>query len=147
MASWTLASEKEMEAQIAAGRERGRDAEATEPRAERAYYDAEAGRIVVELRDGFLIAFPPDLLDGLRGATPDQLAAVKVSPRGSVLHWPGLDADYSVPGLVAGRFGARQWMTALGRAGGRSTSTAKATAARTNGKKGGRPRKTHEPAV
>jgi hypothetical protein len=38
-------------------------------------------------------------------------------------------------------FGTEAWMRELGRAGGRSTSDAKAAAARENGRRGGRPRK------
>lgn len=43
---------------------------------------------------------------------------------------------------MAGIFGTQAWMQELGRRGGHATSTAKATAARLNGKKGGRPAKT-----
>ena len=54
------------------------------------------------------------------------------------LHWEKLDADFTVPGLLAGIFGTKRYMAQLA---GRSTSAAKATAARVNGAKGGRPRK------
>ena len=54
------------------------------------------------------------------------------------LHWPQLDEDYSVPGLMNGVFGAAKWLAARA---GRGTSEAKAAAARANGAKGGRPRK------
>jgi len=58
------------------------------------------------------------------------------------LHWPKLDVDIYVPALVAGIFGTQDWMRkALARQAGRSTSAAKTTAARENGRKGGRPRK------
>jgi hypothetical protein len=47
-----------------------------------------------------------------------------------------------VPALVSGLFGTRAWMTReLARVAGQSVSPAKAAAARTNGAKGGRPRK------
>ncbi|PZR07781.1 MAG: DUF2442 domain-containing protein, partial [Azospirillum brasilense] len=49
-----------------------------------------------------------------------------------------LDADLSVPGLLAGLFGTRAFMA---RQAGRATSPAKAAAARANGARGGRPRK------
>ncbi len=53
------------------------------------------------------------------------------------LHWEALDADLSVPGLLAGRFGTQAFMA---RRAGQATSPAKAEAARGNGTKGGQPR-------
>lgn len=126
------------DAQIEAANERGRIAQQTEPRAVSARYDAKARRIVVELTSGATFAFPPALVQGLSDATPEQLADVEVSPVGYGLHWPRLDEDYSVPGLMNGVFGTAKWMAAKA---GRATSEAKAAAARANGAKGGRPRK------
>lgn len=126
------------DAQIEAANERGRIAQQTEPRATSARYDARAERIVVELTSGATFAFPPALVQGLCDATPDQLADIEVTPIGYGLHWPQLDEDYSVPGLMNGVFGTAKWMAARA---GRATSPAKAAAARANGAKGGRPRK------
>ncbi|MGH6787936.1 MAG: DUF2442 domain-containing protein [Novosphingobium sp.] len=126
------------DAQIETAVARGRIAQQTEPRAASARYDAKARRIVVELTSGATFAFPPALVEGLRDATPEQLAEIEVSPIGYGLHWPRLDEDYSVPGLMNGVFGTAKWMA--GRAG-RATSAVKAAAARVNGAKGGRPRK------
>jgi len=78
------------------------------------------------------------LAQGLEGATEDQLAGVEVLGAGSGLHWEALDVDLSVPALLAGLFGTRAHMA---RRGGQATSPAKAAAARANGAKGGRPRK------
>ena len=50
-----------------------------------------------------------------------------------------LDADISVPGLIASTFGRNAAAVALGSAGGKATSLAKSAAARANGAKGGRP--------
>ncbi|HKP75713.1 MAG TPA: DUF2442 domain-containing protein [Longimicrobiaceae bacterium] len=136
-----IPSEAEILAQVAGAMERGRIAADTEPRAQSAYYDEASGRIAIELTNGCLFAFPSDKGQGLRGATREQLAAVEVLPGGSGLHWEELDADLSVPGLVAGVFGSQAWMRELGRAGGRMQTPAKAQAARENGRKGGRPRK------
>jgi hypothetical protein len=59
------------------------------------------------------------------------------------LHWPALDVDLFVPALLAGVFGTRAWMAReLARVGGQARSAAKTKAARANGAKGGRPRKT-----
>jgi len=119
----------------------GRRAATAEPRARKARYDAKNDRIVVELTNGCIFAFPPRLAQGLSGAHKADLAAVEVTPAGSGLHWESLDVDLSVPGLVVGVFGTRHWMREMARHGGTATSTAKAAAARENGRKGGRPAK------
>jgi hypothetical protein len=119
--------------------ERGRIAEATEPRAKSARFDRKTRRVVVELKNGSTFAFPVALVQFLQDATDDELAEVEVLGLGYGLHWESLDVDFTVPGLMAGIFGTRKYMAQLA---GRATSEAKAAAARTNGAKGGRPRKT-----
>jgi hypothetical protein len=125
-------------AQVDAALERGRTARQQEPRAAAARYDRRLDQVVVELTNGCTFAFPPRLAQGLEAATADQLAQVEVLGAGSGLHWEALDADLSVPGLLAGLFGTRAYMA---RHAGRTASPAKAAAARANGAKGGRPRK------
>jgi hypothetical protein len=94
------------------------------------------------LNHGVEFIFPTEIAEGLAGAAPADLAEIEISPSGLGLHWPRLDADLYLPGLLSGMFGSRQWMAAeLGAAGGRARSRAKAAAARDNGKRGGRPRK------
>jgi hypothetical protein len=73
-------------------------------------------------------------------AAPAEIGAVEILGRGGGLHWERLDLDLGVPALVSSIFAGREWMAELGRAGGRRSSAAKATAARRNGRKGGRPR-------
>lgn len=124
---------------IDAALERGGAAHANEPRAAAARYDRSSGRVIVDLENGCTFAFPPRLAQGLEAASDDQLAAVEILGRGYGLHWEELDVDLSLPGLMAGLFGTKSWMA---RRAGQATSAAKATAARANGAKGGRPRKT-----
>ena len=119
----------------------GGRATAAEPRARKARYDAKNDRIVVELTNGCIFAFPPRLAQGLSGARKVDLAAVEVTPAGAGLHWESLDVDLSVFGLVVGVFGTRHWMREMARHGGAAISTAKAAASRENGRKGGRPAK------
>lgn len=108
----------------------------------RAFYDPEADRVVVALSTGVELAFPPRLAEGLAGAAAQDLGLIEISASGLGLHWPRLDADLYVPALLQGVLGSPQWMAAqFGAAGGRATSPAKAAAARTNGRKGGRPRR------
>ena len=110
----------------------------SEPRAASARYDQLARRIVVELTNGSAFAFPARLGQGLEAATDEQLAQVAILGAGYGLHWEALDVDLSIPGLAAGLFGTKAHMARIA---GRSTSAAKAAAARANGAKGGRPRK------
>ena len=117
---------------------RGEAARLAEPRAANARYDRQLDRVIVDLTNGCTFAFPPRLAQGLETATADELEQVEVLGRGSGLHWEALDADLSVPGLLAGLLGTAAH---LARRAGRVTSTAKATAARANGAKGGRPRR------
>lgn len=121
---------------------RGREHLEREPRAKTARYDPRRGRVVLELTNGCAYAFPASAVQDLQGASPEQLADVKVDGLGFNLHWAGLDADLYVPALVAGVFGTRAWMTQeLARRAGQARSPAKSAAARANGAKGGRPRK------
>jgi hypothetical protein len=120
---------------------RGRRRALTEPRAARARYDRRTGRVVVDLTNGCSFVFPARSLQGLGQASDAELAAVEILGAGHGLHWPALDADFTVPGLLMGVFGTRAWMASeLARQAGRSRSLAKAAAARANGRKGGRPR-------
>lgn len=127
-------SDKELKAAEA----RGRLARSEEPRAASARYDRRSKRIVVELVNGANFAFPARLAQGLEAAGDDELASVELLGNGYGLHWEDLDVDLSIPGLLAGIFGTRSHMA---RHAGRVTSPAKAAAARANGAKGGRPRK------
>ena len=126
------------EADVAAANARYRALRETTPFAVAARYDRRANRIIVDLTNGATFAFPPHLVQRLQDAQPDHLAEVEVIGGGYGLHWETLDEDLTVPGLLGGIFGTRRWMAHLA---GKSTSPAKASAARANGSKGGRPRK------
>ena len=124
--------------EIAAARERGRIADLTEPRAAAARYDRKSERIIIDLENGSTFMFPAHLAQGLTDAADDDLARITIMGNGYALHWDGLGVGFTVPGLLAGVFGTRKYMAQLA---GRATSPAKAAAARSNGAKGGRPRK------
>jgi hypothetical protein len=113
---------------------------------ESARYDRRLRRIVLDLDSGLQVSFSPDQAQGLEHATVAELSLIEISPSGLGLHWPRLDADLYVPNLMQGVFGSKKWMAQrMGEAGGKARSRAKSAAARENGKRGGRPRKT-EPA-
>ena len=128
--------------EIEAANERAATRRDKTPTAVKARYDRRSGRVVIHLSTGLLIAFKPHDAQGLEEAKPKQLAKIEISPSGFGIHFPDLDADLYLPGLLAGFFGSRKWMASqLGRTGGRSTSAAKTAASRSNGKRGGRPEK------
>ena len=130
-------TDAEILARIPAARARAAATSAAGLHATSARYDRRGHRILLELTNGYLLGIPVQTLPHLAGATRAQLADVELSPHGAGLHFPAVDADYSVPGLVLA-------MTAreIGRRGGRAKSAAKAESARANGARGGRPRKT-----
>ena len=104
-------------------------------------YDETSQHIVVTMSNGAAFSFPPQLAQGLQEGSPLQWAEVVLSPLGTGLHWPQLDADLSVQGLLEGVFGSRAWRRAHAARAGSVKSEAKALAARANGAKGGRPKK------
>lgn len=126
------------DAEIDAAIERGRAARALELRAVSACYDLQKGRMVIDLTNGCSFMFPPRLAQGLEDASDEDIAQVEILGAGYGLHWQALDVDLSVQGLLAGILGTKTFMA---RRAGKATSPAKAAAARTNGAKGGRPRK------
>lgn len=127
--------------------ERGKVESSPHARAVAARYDARKKRVVVDLANGASFAFPPDLAQGLSDASAADLSVIELSPLGTGLHWPRLDADLTVEGLLVGVFGSQAWMRQHAAKAGRATSEAKTLAARANGAKGGRPRKALAQAV
>jgi hypothetical protein len=126
--------------QFKAANARGAAAVARGPIAQAARYDSRRGLMVITLEGGCEFAFPIALAEGLADAPRSKLRKIKISPNGLGLHWPLLDADLYVPGLIEGAFGSRRWMQQIGKLGGSSRSTVKAEASRENGKRGGRPK-------
>jgi hypothetical protein len=134
-------AEKTFDEEYAAAMRAAALADATEPRAKSARYDRRAKRIVVELLNGATFIFPPELAQGLAGASPTDLANVQVTPSGAGLRWPSLDADFSLPGLMMGVFGSPAWMREQARGRERAKSKAGNAAPHANGGSNGRRRK------
>jgi hypothetical protein len=114
-----------------------READRVEPRATVITYDPDQALVLVHLRSGILVGFPPERIPGLEGATAKQLAKAEISPTGDGLHWDELDVHASLTGLMADALNLREWAPRIM---GQVRSEAKARAARKNGLKGGRPR-------
>ncbi len=113
------------------------------PKAIAARYDRRDRRVVIDLSSDISIAFKPRNAQGLEHANASQLSKIEISPSGLGLRFPALDADLYLPSLLEGFLGSKSWMaTQLGQAGGQTRSKAKSAAARSNGKLGGRPKKT-----
>jgi hypothetical protein len=122
--------------------DRARELQSSFPRAVSAHYDRANGRVVVELSSHPAVSFRPQDAEGLEHAKLSQLEEIEISPSGLGLHFPRLDADLYVPGLLEGFMESKKWMAArLGQIGGHSRSRAKKAASRANGRMGGRPRK------
>jgi len=97
-----------------------------------ARYDRRGQRVMISLNNGAVVGFPLSVLPGLEQATPDDLRKIDVEGGGYGLHVANLDADISVPQLLADQLGS----TVMRRA------VARAEASKANGRLGGRPRKT-----
>jgi hypothetical protein len=99
-------------------------------------FDRKHDAVVVTMRSGAVATIPrafiPVVADGDRGAADD----VELSPMGTSLRFPSLDADFSVHGLIRRAFGLNH----VNQVAGATKSPARAAASRANGKTGGRPR-------
>jgi hypothetical protein len=96
-----------------------------------ARYDRRNQRVMITLNSGAVVGFPLSALPGLEQATPDDLRKIEIEGGGYGLHVASLDADISIPSLLADQLGS----TVMRRA------DARANASKANGRLGGRPRK------
>ncbi len=135
------ASKTEILRQIAVARARDTQERRAGQRAASASYDRARGLVMLTMTNGVVFGFPARSLPALSNGSDTQLEAVTLSPGGGALHWEALDADFSVPGLILSAVEPTARRRELARLAGQSTSRAKAAAARANGAKGGRPRK------
>ncbi len=123
--------------------QRGKDQQSHFPKAVAAHYDRRSGRVVISLSSKLDVSFSPCDAQGLERAEPEELEEIEITPSGLGIHFPKLDADLCLPGLLEGYLGSKKWMAArLGQAGGQTRSRAKRGAARVNGRLGGRPKTT-----
>jgi hypothetical protein len=128
---------------IAAARKAGKGAA---PRIAHASYKRGSGKLAVEYDNGVTIAVPVGLLQefALLESPPcaADLSAIEIWGGGYDLHFPRIDTFIHGAALLKGILGSKAWMRELARGMGSAKSHAKAAAARANGLKGGRPRKT-----
>jgi hypothetical protein len=62
----------------------------------------DADRLIVDLMDGRTIAVPLAWYPRLFEATPEQRSDWKIAGGGYGIHWPEIDEDLSVEGLLRG---------------------------------------------
>jgi hypothetical protein len=62
-------------------------------------------RVVVRLAGGRNFSFPWRSNAKLHTASPEARSKVELIRDGTGLHWPELDEDLSLPGILEGRFG------------------------------------------
>ena len=108
------------------------------PTAVAARYDRRARRIVVQLSSGMDNSFAPRDAQGLANAEPDELDEIEISPSGFGIHFPILDADLCLPGLLEGQLGSRRWMPGQRRSGRAPSNDIPETAAAPAGEKHGK---------
>jgi hypothetical protein len=122
--------------------ERAKDLQ-DEPRVTEVEYRPGAGLdlLILKLSDGHRQLIPREDLEGLQGATREQIAQVKILGNGTGLRWPALNLDHYVPNLLRHIYGTKRWMAEIGRSGGSVRSVAKRKASQANGLKGGRPKR------
>jgi hypothetical protein len=143
MATFEQYLDETLDEQIRAANERSRQRLLTEQHILKVHYDPKLDLIILSLSSGGWFSFRPEDAQGLAGATTAQLKKINITPSTFGIDFPLLDAQFDITALMQGHFGSRKWMAArLGAAGGASRSKSKVTAARANGKLGGRPRKT-----
>ena len=78
---------------IAQAKVRGETVLADSLQAVSAKYDLKKNLIVVHLTNGANFSFPPNLAQGLQGAKHADLKIIELSPQGTGLYWPRLNAN------------------------------------------------------
>jgi hypothetical protein len=92
--------------------------EITEARAQEVKVDED--RLIVDLTDGRTIAVPLTWYPRLWHGKAEERARYEIIGDGAYIHWPDLDEDLSVSGILAGRrsrespASLQQWLAARG---------------------------------
>ena len=132
-------TDQQIEAQIDRAIARQSKINATEPRANKVFYDD--GRFTLYFNNGASFSFLAETVEAIAALSTEVLATVEITPSGKGLRWNEPDIDLSIQGLLLGIFGSNVWMKEVAAKGGKSTSEKKKAASRANGKKGDRPKK------
>lgn len=128
-------SDAELDRQIREAEKRG----ISEPEARSAEY--KNGKVHVELASGWNFDFDPRVFSEFSNATEDDLKQIGLWGR-YTLGCPPLDVHIGVGSTIFKLIGDKFINAEIGRRNGSATSERKKSASRTNGKLGGRPKKT-----
>jgi hypothetical protein len=79
---------------------RAQEFEANDPRVIRIQYEAKEDLVSLHFADGLKVSIPRKQLQGLERANPSQLSKIEIVGNGTGLHWPLLDVDHYVLGLL-----------------------------------------------
>jgi hypothetical protein len=109
-----------------------------EPAAAAVYY--KRGEVHIELESGWNVSFPPGRFSEFQNASERDLRKVALLGRYTLTCEP-LDVDMSIGGILLELIGDRFINAEAARRRGEVTSERKKVASRTNGKLGGRPKK------
>jgi hypothetical protein len=139
----TMVTKADRERAIVAGRER----EARELLAASIRYSPRTEMIEIAFRRGFTLSIPRSQVPELAGLPKAALGKMTLSPAGSTILLDAADISLGVEDLVFSLLPREALLGAAGAVGGAARSAVKAAAARANGAKGGRPRKSPEPAA
>jgi hypothetical protein len=104
-------------------------------------HDQRLNLLIVHLSTGYRLVLPVEQIEDISGATHEQLSNYKLIGPRTGIEFPAIDAALALDALLAGWYGTKKWMTAMGRKGGLAKTVAKKRASRANGKLGGRPKK------
>lgn len=132
-------SDEEFERQYREATKRGEWALKYEPRAASASY--KNGEVIVRLMSGWSFSFDPRKFKFLKNASDKELADVKPLGQGFILEWKNIDQHLGVGPLILDLIGDKYLRSELSRRNGAAKSEKKKAASRTNGKMGGRPKK------
>ena len=105
--------------------------------AERVRYDVRRDAVILTMRSGAIATIPRSMIPIVNEQDPNLIKNIQLSPMGTSLVFPALDADFAVQGLIRRVFNINE----ANRLAGATKSPARARASRVNGKKGGRPRR------
>ncbi|WP_263376906.1 DUF2442 domain-containing protein [Granulicella aggregans] len=100
------------DAEIAAALERAAN-EPDAPTAVEVRYLPSPDLLLMVMKSGQRVAIPREEIQVLASAPRKQVAEVEIENFGTALHWPQLDLDLSVEGLLKGVTGNRRWMQEL----------------------------------
>ena len=83
------------------------------PTARAVQYNAPTEMVILTMSSGRRVAMPREEIQVLKGAPRSKVSQVEIENFGTALHWPQLDLDLSVEGLLRGITGTKRWMREL----------------------------------